>query len=229
MSDLRITTNDSEWCPKYYAPMVGIFCAMYIINQAIVPKMIEIGPIVTTAAIFTFPICAIITDLLTEIYGFNRARKALWTVVFCTALFALFTQLAIHLPSAGFWEDQEAFETIFALGPRIALAGMAAWIAGELINSFVMSKMKIKQNAKNTSVRFIGSTIVGQFFDSIIFMTIAFAGTMAWSDLAVVTATAWGLKVTYEVIALPLSLSVTKWLKRIEGVEHFDKQKISAI
>ena len=226
---LRITEKDSDWCPQYYAPIVGIFCAMYMINQAIVPKMITIGSITTTAGIFTFPICAIITDLLTEIYGFNRARKALWTVIICTGLFAIFTQFAIHLPSASFWDDQAAFEAIFALGPRIAVAGACAWIIGELINSFIMSKMKIKQNARNTGIRFIGSTIVGQFFDSIIFFTIAFAGTMAWIELAVVTLTAWGLKVAYEVFALPISLSVTKWLKRLEGVEHFDKQKISAV
>lgn len=229
MKELRITNSDAEWSPKHYAPLVGIFCALYMINQAIVGKMFTIGEITTTAAIFTFPLCCIITDLLTEVYGFNRARKALWTVVGCTFLFAFFTQLAIILPPASFWPDQDAFAKIFALGPRIAVAGAAAWIIGELINSFVMSKMKIRQKARGSALRFIGSTVVGQFFDSLVFFSIAFWGTMPLSQLMMSLLTAWGLKVLFEIVALPLSVPTAKWLKKLEGVEHFDHQKISAI
>lgn len=229
MSELRVTGTDAEWSPKHYGPLVGMFCAMYMINQAIVMKMITIGDITITAGIFTFPLCCIITDLLTEVYGFNRARRALWTVVFCTFLFAFFTQLAIVLPPAAFWPHQEAFATIFALGPRIAIAGAAAWIVGELINSFVMSKLKIKQNADYPAVRFIGSTVVGQFFDSLVFFTVAFLGTMPLSNLLGIMLTAWAMKIGYEIIALPLSVPAAKWLKKLEGVEHFDRQKISAI
>lgn len=229
MSDLKITNSDTEWSPKHYGPIVGVFCALYMINQAIVGKIFTIGEITTTAAIFTFPLCCIITDLVTEVYGFNRARRALWTVVGCTFLFAAFTQLAIILPPASFYPDQEAFAKIFALGPRIAIAGASAWIIGELINSFIMSKMKILQNAKYTAWRFIGSTMVGQFFDSLVFFTIAFYGVLSNTDLFISMLTAWGLKVAYEVIALPLSVPAATWLKKLEGVEHFDKQKISVI
>ena len=229
VSELKITNSDAEWSPKHYATIVGLFCAMYMINQAIVVKMFTIGSITTTAGIFTFPLCCIITDLLTEVYGFNRARRALWTVVACTFLFAFFTQLAIILPPASFWPDQEAFSKIFALGPRIALAGAAAWIIGELINSFIMSKMKIAQNAKGSAFRFIGSTVVGQFFDSLVFFSIAFIGTMPLTQLIITFLTAWALKIAYEIIALPFSVPAAQWLKKLEGIEHFDRQKITII
>lgn len=229
MSELRVTNTDAEWSPKHYGPIVGVFCAMYMINQAIVMKMITIGGITITAGIFTFPLCAIITDLLTEVYGFNRARRALWTVVVCTFLYAIFTQLAIALPPASFWPHQEAFTTIFALGPRIAVAGAAAWIVGELTNSYVMSKLKIMQNANHPPIRFIGSTVVGQFFDSLVFFGLAFVGTMPLPQLGLLIFTAWMFKIGYEIIALPLSVPAAKWLKKLEGVEHFDRQKISAV
>ena len=102
-------------------------------------------------------------------------------------------------------------------------------MAGELINSYIMSKMKIMQDAKGTALRFIGSTIVGQAADTAVFCTIAFAGTMALPQLFQIAFTSWCFKVGYETIMLPFSVPFSKWVKRIEGVEHFDRQKISAI
>ncbi len=229
MEPLRITGNDAEWSPKYYGPIVGLFCALYMMTQALTAKMFTIGIITTSASIIIFPLCCIITDILTEVYGFNRARRALWTVLVCTFLFAFFSQIVLWLPSASFWSDQEAFEKVFAIGPRIAVAGACAWMAGELINSLVMSKMKITQNARGTAIRFISSTIVGQAIDTAIFFTIAFAGTMAAPQLLQIAFTSWCIKVGYEIIMLPLSVPAAKWAKRLEGVEHFDRQKISAI
>jgi len=160
---LKTTTHDSEWQPKYFASITGIFCGLYIITSVLVPKMIVIFGLILPAGIITFPLCCIITDLLTEIYGFNRTRQAIWAALTCTILYAIFSQIAIILPSANFWEqNQSGFEAYFSTSWRIAAAGCLAWVVGEFTNSYIMSRLKIFQNAKHMSFRFIGSTIVGQ-------------------------------------------------------------------
>jgi uncharacterized integral membrane protein (TIGR00697 family) len=226
---LHITNSDSEWVPKHYATLVGLAAGMYMITLALVPKIIEIYGFAVPVSIITFPICCILTDILTEVYGFNRARRSVWITLVCTLLFAIFTQIAIAIPPAPFWQDQESFQKIFATSWRIVIAGCSAWVVGEFINSYVMTKMKIFQNAKGMSLRFIGSTVVGQFFDTLVFFSIAFIGMFSSSQLINMMFTAWAMKVGYEIIALPLSTNVTKYIKRLEGIEHFDRQKISVI
>lgn len=226
---LRVTFHDGDWHPKYYGVIVGLFCGLYMIATALGPKMVEFGPFIVTASIITFPICCIITDILTEIYGFNRTRQAIWTVLVCSLFFSLAAEVAIALPPASFWKDQEAYKIVFTSTPRMALAGCLAWVVGEFLNSYVMSKMKIFQKAERPAVRFIGSTIVAQFADSLIFMIVAFAGTMPLISLITAILTSWSFKILYEVMALPLSLWVARQVKKMEGIEHFDKQELSLI
>ena len=229
LGHLRVTGNDGEWSPKYYGVIVGLFCGLYMISIAIGSKLIDVHGLVLPAGIIIFPFCCIITDILTEIYGFNRTRQAVWTALLCTVLFATFTQLAIALPPAGFWPNQQAFESVFATSLRLAAAGCFAWVAGEFSNSFIMSKMKIFQGAKNMPLRFVGSTVIGQFLDTIVFVTIAFAGTMPWPQFFLMMLTGWAVKVLYEIVALPVSIPVANFIKRLEGVEHFDRQKLSLV
>jgi uncharacterized integral membrane protein (TIGR00697 family) len=227
---LKITSHDTEWQPKYFAVITGLFCGLYMISGVTTPKMISLPfGMATSAALIVFPLCTIITDILTEVYGFNRARQAIWTVLVCTILFAVFTQIAIALPPAGFWPHQDSYQNIFATSYRISAAGCLAWVVGEFTNSFVVSKMKILQNAALMPVRFIASTVVGQFLDTIVFFVVAFAGIMAWRDLGVAMLSAWLIKVAYEVVALPLSVPITRLVKRWEGVEHFDRQKLEIV
>ena len=226
---LRVTNHDYEWHPKYYGVIVGLFCGLYMITTAIVPKLVDFGGIVLSAGIITFPLCCIITDLMTEVYGFNRTRQAIWTVLVCTVLFALFSYIAIQLPAASFWPHQDAFAVIFGSVPRIVVAGCLAWLAGEFLNSYVMSKMKIFQKAKNPAARFIRSTVVGQFADTLVFYSIAFLGTMPGEVLVKMMLVSWGIKIAYEVVALPLSVPIASVVKRLEGIEHFDRQKISLV
>jgi uncharacterized integral membrane protein (TIGR00697 family) len=224
--NLKITTHDNEWQPTYFAAMTGLFCGLYMITMAMNAKLIDVYGFILPVGIVTFPLCAIITDILTEVYGFNRARQAIWTVLVCTVLFAAFTQLAILLPAASFWTGQSGYAAIFGTSLRLAAAGCAAWVAGEFSNSFIMSKMKILQNARLMPVRFIGSTIVGQFFDTLVFGTVAFAGTMPVNKFIGLIVSIWLIKIAYEIVVLPLSVPITNWIKRLEGVEHFDRQEI---
>lgn len=181
------------------------------------------------AAIILFPICCIITDLLTEVYGFNRTRQAVWTVLACNVIFAVAAWIAVQLPAASFWPHQDAFAAIFSQTPRIVLAGSCAWVAGELVNTYVMSRMKIAQQAKGMPARFIVSTVVGQLVDSSVFCVIAFLGTMPLMVLLKLVLTAWVFKVGYEIVALPLSVPIARAIKRAEGVEHFDHQKLHLV
>lgn len=197
--------------------------------MAIVSKLIDVHGIVLSAGIITFPFCCIITDILTEVYGFNRTRQAVWTALISTILFAVFTQIAIALPPAGFWPNQDAFSSIFATSFRMAAAGCLAWVAGEFANSFIMSRMKIFQGAKKMPLRFIGSTVIGQFLDTLVFFTVAFAGTVSLSQLSLLIVTGWAAKVLYEIVALPISVPVANKLKQLEGIEHFDRQKLSLV
>lgn len=226
---LRITNHDYEWSPKYFAVIVGIFCSLYAITNAINFKMIDVYGLILPAGIITFPLCCIITDILTEVYGFNRTRQAIWTVLAVTILFAVLSSIAVHLPPAGFWPHQEAYALVFSLNWRFAIAGCCAWLVGEFVNSFIMSRMKIFQNARWMGARFIGSTVVGQFFDTIVFMTIAFVGTMGVGAFVWLLLSAWMVKVAYEIVALPVSMPSAWAIKRLEGIEHFDRQKISVV
>lgn len=226
---MRITNHDYEWHPKYFAILTGLMCGLYMITAALNPKIITIFGLALPAGILTFPLCCIITDLLTEIYGFNRARQAVWTTMVCTGLFAGFTQLALFWPPADFWPHQEAYATIFSTSWRIALAGILAWYFGEIVNAYVVSRMKVLQQAKQMGTRFIGSTVVGQFVDTAIFALVAFYGVFSNADLLTLFLSGWLFKVGYEIVALPITIPVTKYVKRLEGVEHFDRQKLSLV
>lgn len=229
MTPLKITNTDQDWSPRYFAPIVGLFCGLYVTTNALGSKIIDVWGMILPLGIITFPLCAIITDIMTEVYGFNRARQAIWTVLACTLLFGAFTTIGIYIPGAHFWPNQDAYVAVFSTSWRIALAGCCAWLTGEFVNSYIVSKMKISQNARHMGVRFIGSTVIGQIVDTLVFGTIAFAFTMPWLDFAKFLFWVWLLKVAYEIIALPVSLPVTRWVKRLEGIEHFDKQRISII
>ena len=226
---LKTTGRDSEWSPKYFAVVTGLFCGLYMASVATAGKVVSVSGLSAPAAIIIFPLCCILTDILTEVYGFNRARQALWTCLVCTVVFSIVTQLAVMLPAAPFWDGQEAFAKTHGTTWRIALAGCIAWVGGEFINSYIVSKMKIAQNAKAMPARFIGSTIVGQFVDTVLFLAVAFGGVISIANLFPMLLTGWGLKVAYEVVALPLSIPVTNKVKQLEGVEHFDRQDISIL
>lgn len=226
---MKITSNDREWQPQYFVVISSLFCGIYMITIAISPKLVDLWGVIVPAGILTFPICAIIADLMTEVYGFNRTRQAIWVTLVCGVLFAILGQAAIALPPPAFWQHQAAFEAIFNTTWRLAIGGCLAWVVGEFVNSYIVSKMKVMQNANFMSVRFVASTIVGQFFDTAIVLLIAFAGTMPWDSFFVMFLSAWSLKVLYEVVALPLSLPLARKLKQIEGVEHFDRQTLRIV
>jgi uncharacterized integral membrane protein (TIGR00697 family) len=174
------------------------------------------------AGILFFPLSYVIGDVLTEVYGFARARRCIWTGFAALLFMAFMAQVVVALPPAASWEGQAAYEAVFGQVPRIALASIVAFWAGEFVNSVVLAQMKLWTKGKHLWSRTIGSTIVGQGVDSLIFYPLAFWGVWDGDTLLVVLLTQWALKVAWEALLTPVTYAVVGWLKRREGVDVFD-------
>ena len=208
---------------KYFSVITGIFAASLVISNILDTKFFQIGETAFPAGIILFPIVYVFGDIFTEVYGYAQSRKAIWTGFFSLLIMVIFFKIARVLPAASFWENQEAFDTLLVKVPRIVAASITAYFVGEFSNSFTMAKLKLRQKGKSMPVRFVLSTLVGQFFDTSVFIIIAFAGTMKIGDMIIVFISAWLFKVAWEVIVLPLSLPLVKWLKKVENEDYYDE------
>ena len=183
-----------------------------------------VGPWPFGAGILFFPVSYVIDDILTEVYGFARARRAIWAGFAALLFMAVMEQTVVHLPVAEGWTGQAAYERVFGSGWRIIAASMAAFFVGDFLNSVVLAKMKIWTDGKDLWTRTIGSTIVCEGADSLIFYPLAFYGMPDWpaAALLAVMLSQFVLKVSWEVILTPVTYAVVGWLKRKEGVDVFD-------
>jgi uncharacterized integral membrane protein (TIGR00697 family) len=183
-----------------------------------------IGPWPFGAGILFFPISYVIDDVLTEVYGFARARRAIWAGFAALLFMAVMEWTVVHLPVAAGWTGQEAYERVFGSGWRIILASMVAFFVGDFLNSVVLAKMKIWTKGKHLWTRTIGSTIVGEGADSLIFYPLAFYGLADWpvEILLAVMLSQFILKVSWEALLTPVTYVVVGWLKKREGVDVYD-------
>jgi uncharacterized integral membrane protein (TIGR00697 family) len=177
------------------------------------------------AGILFFPISYVIGDVLTEVYGYARARRVIWTGFAALLFMAFMSWVVVALPPAPGWTNQPAYEAVFGQVPRIVFASMIAFWAGEFVNSYVLAKMKIWTRGKHLWSRTIGSTVAGQGVDSLIFYPLAFWGAEGWTTDLVVTVlfTQWALKVAWEALLTPFTYAAVGWLKRREGVDVYDR------
>ncbi|MFA6219070.1 MAG: queuosine precursor transporter [Erythrobacter sp.] len=176
------------------------------------------------AGVLFFPVSYIIGDVLTEVYGYARARRVIWTGFAALAFMAFMAWVVVSLPPAAGWPGQEAYEFVFGNSWRIVLASMAAFWVGEFANSFVLAKMKLWSQGRHLWMRTIGSTIVGQGLDSLIFYPLAFYGLAGWpiAQLWQVVLSQWVIKTAWEALLTPATYLVVGGLKRAEGIEVFD-------
>ena len=223
-NQLRTTESQVEWTPKYLDVIAGIFVTTVLVSNLAAAKLFSLGPAIFTAGILVFPISYIFGDVLTEVYGFNRARRVIYVGLLANLFMALVLWVAIQLPPAHGWNLQAEFAAVHRLIPRIVIASLVAYVAGELVNSFIMSKLKIRTIGKHLWLRTISSTVAGQFVDTAIFVLIAFGGVFELNLLVTATISAWIFKVFYEAVATPLTYLVIRKLKYLEGIEHFDKK-----
>ncbi len=174
------------------------------------------------AGILFFPLGYVIGDVLTEVYGYARARRVIWVGFAALIFMALMSYVVVSLPPADGWEGQAAYEAVFGSTWRIVAASLIAFWAGEFVNSFVMARMKIWTKGRALWTRTIGSTVVGQGVDSLLFYPIAFWGVWSNEQVLTVMVTNWALKVAWEAVLTPVTYQVVGTLKRREGVDVFD-------
>jgi len=193
-----------------------------ITSNVIGSKLIRLGDYVLPAAILIFPLSYIIGDVLTEVYGYSYARRVIWLVFFCNLLAVAAIWAAGALPPARVWPHQRAYDAILGYTPRLVIASFLAYLVGEFSNSFVLARLKVRTRGRGLWIRTIGSTVVGQGFDSLIFVGLAFAGTVPAGLLLSIVLTQWVLKCVYEALLTPATYLVVNFLKRQEGVDTYD-------
>jgi queuosine precursor transporter len=177
------------------------------------------------AGILFFPVSYVIGDVLTEVYGYARARRVIWAGFAALLFMAFMAWVVVVLPPAADWGGQAAYEQVFGQVPRIVLASIVAFWAGEFVNSYVLARMKVWTEGRYLWTRTIGSTFFGQGVDSLIFYPLAFWGAAGWTNELVlqVLVTQWALKVGWEALLTPVTYVVVGWLKRREGVDVYDR------
>lgn len=199
------------------------FVASLLITNIASQKLISFGPFVFSGGIYLYPLSFIFGDVLVETWGYARTRVIIWTGFAASLFMAAFLWLVVALPPAPGWPFQDAFATSLSLVPRIVAASLVAYAAGEFMNGYVLAKIKLRSAGRNMGVRFVLSTLAGQAIDTVIFATLAFWGVIPNEILLTAMWSGFLFKVVYEIIALPISLPITKWVKKKAGVDHYDK------
>ncbi|GIX48348.1 MAG: transporter [Candidatus Tectimicrobiota bacterium] len=207
----------------WFVLLVAVFTTCLITANIVAVKLVVVFGLVTPAGIVVFPLSYICGDVLTEVYGYRQARRVIWLGFFCNLLAVLAIWIGQILPPAPFWEGQAAYVRILGYTPRLLVASFLAYLVGEFANAFVLAKMKIATRGRWLWTRTIGSTLVGQGLDSLVFITLAFAGTLPVAALLSTVVTQWLLKTAYEAAATPLTYGVVAWLKRREGLDVYDE------
>ncbi len=217
---------------RYFHLVMVAFVTVLICSNLIGPaKIAQIdlplwGALTFGAGVLFFPVSYVFGDILTEVYGYSRARKVIWSGFAALAFASIMASVVVALPPAPFWKHQQAYDIAFGSTWRIVGASMVAYFCGEFVNSLVLAKMKILTQGKHLWGRTIGSTIVGEAVDSALFYPLAFYGTgiIPNDKLPLVMAAQFVLKVSVEVIFTPLTYVIVNWLKRAENEDHFDRK-----
>ncbi len=204
--------------------VMAAFVAILLLSNVIgAAKVATLGGWEFGAGILFFPLGYVIGDVLTEVYGYARARRCIWVGFSAMLFMAFMSWVVVSLPPAPGWDGQGAYESVFGQVPRIVFASIVAFWAGEFVNSYVLARMKVWTQGKHLWSRTIGSTIFGQGVDSMIFYPLAFLGIWSTNQVLTVMVTNWGLKVLWEVLLTPVTYVVVNKLKRHEGVDLFDE------
>ena len=199
-----------------YPIIVGIFVGLLLISNIGAVKLISFGPIITDGGVFLFPLVYIAGDVLSEVYGFKAARRAIVLGFGMSVLAALTFWLVQVSPPAADWGNQEAFEAVLGFVPRIVLASICGYLVGQLLNAWVLVKIKQRTGEKSLWIRLIGSTAVGELADTAVFCTIAFFGILTGVDFLIYVVVGYLYKTLIEIVLLPVSYAVIRFVKRRE-------------
>ncbi|MGB3024149.1 MAG: queuosine precursor transporter [Candidatus Saccharimonadales bacterium] len=208
---------------RYYDIILALFAAILLISNIAATKIVAFGPIITDGGALLFPLIYILGDVLTEVYGYKHARRAIWMgFIIMLVGVAVFT-IVRYLPPAAVYQDQAAYEAVLGFFPRIVAASLIAYLVGEFTNSYILAKLKIKTKGKKLWQRLIASSIFGELFDTMIFAFIAFGGIIVGWDMVIYIAVGWAFKTGVEIILLPITYRVIHVLKASEGMDYYDR------
>ncbi len=219
----RQNLPEREGYSQWFVIVVAVFVTCLITANITAVKLVSIFGLILPAGVIIFPISYIVGDVLTEVYGFHRARRVIWLGFFCNVIAVLAIWLGGIMPAAPFWDAQDAYNTILGYTPRLLIASFLAYLIGEFANSIVLAKMKVATNGRWLWSRTIGSTLVGQGLDSLVFVLVAFFGNIPLAGLIAAIIAQWLFKSLYEAAATPLTYLVVNALKRREGVDVYDR------
>lgn len=209
--------------PKYLWFLILCYAMIIVLANWFDARLIHIFGLNTDAGTLVFPLTFLLCDLITEVYGYKQARRAIWCGFLFNAIFILYGQVVIHLPGPSYATQNALFDAILATNTRIIFASTISYFVSEPVNSLIIAKLKIKMHGKNMAARFVLSTIAASGLDSLVFGTLAFYGTMNNSNLITLILTMWLIKVVVEIVGLPLSIYLTNKLKKAEQLDIYDE------
>jgi len=209
--------------PKYLWFLILCYAMIIVLANWFDARLIHIFGLDTDAGTLVFPLTFLLSDLITEVYGYKQARRAIWCGFLFNAVFILYGQIVIHLPGPSYATQNALFDTILATNTRIIFASTISYFISEPTNSLIMAKLKIKMQGKNMALRFVLSTFAASGLDSIVFGTLAFYGTMNNANLIALILTMWFIKVFVEIVGLPLSIYLNNKLKKAEQLDIYDE------
>lgn len=227
------TSSETGHASRWYPAIAAAFATALIVSNIIAVRLTTVAGLTLPAAVILFPVAYIFGDVLTEVYGYARARQTIWIGFGCNLLAVLAIWLGGRLPAASFWDAgvyadaaqaDQAYQAILGFAPRLLLASFLAYLVGEFLNSYVLARLKLATEGRYLWVRTVASTLIGEGADSVIFISVSFAGVLSGSDLGRAVLSQWLFKSGYEALATPLTYLVVNALKRAEGVDVFDRQ-----
>lgn len=208
---------------KFLTPIAVFFVSIILISNVASSKIANIGPFELDAGTLLFPLSYIFGDILTEVYGYKASRKIIWMSVAMNLLMAVIFMIVAKLPASENWPNQDAYMAILGWTPRIVLASIVAFFAGEFSNSYILAKLKIWMKGRMLWVRTISSTLIGEGIDSSLFVMIAFYGLLPNDLLIAIILSNYVFKVGVEMIFTPITYLIVGFLKKNEGVDTYDK------
>jgi hypothetical protein len=186
-------------------------------------RIVALHGVGISVTVLYFPLTYLIGDLLTEVYGYARSRRVIWVSVGCSLLGSALAAGQLAVPPAAFFGADAAYRSVFSVSPRTAVAGLVAFFAGDICNSYVLAKMKVWDQGRRLWARFIASTVAGEGVNTLLFYGLALSDVLPRRLLWLSIVTGWSAKVAVEVLLLPLSYAIVRYLKRVEGIDHYDR------
>jgi uncharacterized integral membrane protein (TIGR00697 family) len=207
---------------KYFTLLIVLNVTFQLISDATASKIVLLFGFGVSVTVLYFPFTYIISDVLTEVYGYSKARRVLYYTILASVLAGLFYQLAIIVPPAPFFKEQEAYQTVFAAVPRVLIGGWIAVFGGDISNNYILARLKVLTRGKYLWFRTISSTIVGQLVNTALFYTIALSGVMPANELIRGIAGGWIMKSIVEAVMTPFTYIIVNMLKKSEDIDYYD-------